>query len=293
MSPLANPIIVRGIGGFYDVLTPDGRMIRCQLRGKLRLSHDRILVGDWVELSELDCGNGVIEEVLPRRNQLIRPAIANIDQAVVVLAFSDPKPDWLFLDRLLALIEASKLHTVICINKRDLLDQPDQYREPISVYERIGYRVVATSTIENKGIDELRSMLKDKVSVFTGPSGVGKSSLLNRIESGLELPVGSISRKLKRGRHTTKQVELIRLTEGGLVADTPGFSQLSLKDVGKESLSILFPEMRAAASQCRFGGCLHFKEPDCAVRMLVESGKIAPSRYRNYLTLLAEIEQAR
>jgi len=293
MSPLMNPIIVRGIGGFYDVLTPDSQLIRCQLRGKLRLSHDKVLVGDWVQLSILECGTGVIEGVLPRKNQLVRPAIANIDQAVVVLAFSDPKPDWLFLDRLLTVIEASRLQTVICINKRDLLEHPDRFREMIGVYESIGYPVVVTSTVDNQGIDELRLLLKDKVSTFAGPSGVGKSSLLNRIESGLDLPVGSISRKLKRGRHTTRQVELVRLSGGGLVADTPGFSQLSLSGVGKESLQSLFPEMKTAASLCRFGGCLHRSEPDCEVRKLADSGRIAPSRYQNYLTLLAEIERMR
>lgn len=293
MSPMFNPIIVRGVGGFYDVLTPDGSLVRCKLRGKLRLSHDKVLVGDWVHIGMLECGQGVIEDVLPRKNQLVRPAIANIDQAVVVLAFSDPKPDWLFLDRLLALIEANKLEAAICINKRDLIEQPDQVQQMIAVYERIGYPVIITSTIDNQGIRELSELLKDKVSTFAGPSGVGKSSLLNQIESGLELPVGSISRKLKRGRHTTRQVELVRLSHGGLVADTPGFSQLSLSEIAKESLHSFFPEMKAVALQCRFGGCLHHKEPDCAVRKLVDSGQIASSRYQNYLTLLTEIEQMR
>lgn len=275
------------------MLMPDGSLVRCQPRGKLRLSLDRILVGDWVKVCIVAASQGIIEDVLKRKNQLVRPAVANIDQAVVVLAFSDPEPDWLFLDRLLVLIEASSLKIVICINKRDLLEQPDQFQQMINVYRNIGYHVIITSTVDNQGVDELRELLKGKVSAFAGPSGVGKSSLLNRIEEGLELPVGSISRKLGRGRHTTRQVELIRLSNGGLVADTPGFSQLSLSGMAQDRLHAFFPEMAKSALLCRFSGCLHDKEPDCAVIQMVDAGQIAPSRYQNYLTLLAEIQRMR
>ena len=284
--------IVKALAGFYYVES-DGHIYQTRARGNFRKKGQTPYVGDQVEFSAEENSEGYILSIAPRKNSLVRPPIVNIDQAVVVLAFSDPKPDWLFLDRLLTVIEASRLQTVICINKRDLLEHPDRFREMIGVYESIGYPVVVTSTVDNQGIDELRLLLKDKVSTFAGPSGVGKSSLLNRIESGLDLPVGSISRKLKRGRHTTRQVELVRLSGGGLVADTPGFSQLSLSGVGKESLQSLFPEMKTAASLCRFGGCLHRSEPDCEVRKLADSGRIAPSRYQNYLTLLAEIERMR
>ncbi|NLM69299.1 MAG: ribosome small subunit-dependent GTPase A [Firmicutes bacterium] len=285
-------IIVRGIGGFYDVLTPENRVIRCKLRGRLRLSIEKVLVGDWVEISVLNNGEGVIEKILPRKNELIRPPIANLDQAVVVLACSDPKPDWLFLDRLLVIIEANQLRPVICINKSDLLDQ-EQHLDRIELYQKIGYEVIVTSTVDNQGIDCLRAVLKDQVSTFAGPSGVGKSSLLNKIESGLELPVGAISTKLKRGRHTTRSVELIQLSFGGLVADTPGFSQLNLGSIRAPELQQYFPEIFTAASECKFRGCIHLKEPDCAVREMVASGEISELRYQNYLALLAEIEQKR
>lgn len=292
MMPMEQNIIVRGIGGFYDVLTPENRVIRCKLRGRLRLSIEKVLVGDWVEVSVLNNGEGVIEKILPRKNELTRPPIANLDQAVVVLACSDPKPDWLFLDRLLVIIEANQLRPVICINKSDLLDQ-EQHLDRIELYQKIGYEVIVTSTVDNQGIDCLRAVLKDQVSTFAGPSGVGKSSLLNKIESGLELPVGAISTKLKRGRHTTRSVELIQLSFGGLVADTPGFSQLNLGSIPVPELQQYFPEIFTAALECKFRGCIHLKEPDCAVREMVASGEISELRYQNYLALLAEIEQKR
>jgi len=292
MMPMEQNIIVRGIGGFYDVLTPENRVIRCKLRGRLRLSIEKVLVGDWVEISVLNNGEGVIEKILPRKNELTRPPIANLDQAVVVLACSDPKPDWLFLDRLLVIIEANQLRPVICINKSDLLDQ-EQHLDRIELYQKIGYEVIVTSTVDNQGIDCLRAVLKDQVSTFAGPSGVGKSSLLNKIESGLELPVGAISTKLKRGRHTTRSVELIQLSFGGLVADTPGFSQLNLGSIPAPELQQYFPEIFTAALECKFRGCIHLKEPDCAVREMVASGEISELRYQNYLALLTEIEQKR
>lgn len=284
-------IILRGIGGFYDVLTTDNQIVRCKLRGKLRLNNDRILVGDWVEVKLLSETEGVIEAVLPRKNELIRPSIANIDQAVAVVAWSDPKPNWLFLDRLLVLIAAAGLEPIICFNKSDLADAAPQTQEMIQVYRDIGYQVISANTVYDHGIDELRQILTDKVSTFAGPSGVGKSSLLNRIETGLELPVGSISQKLKQGRHTTRQVELLRLSCGGLVADTPGFSQLSLAHIPAAELQRYFPEIWHNAQECRFNGCLHHREPGCAVTMRVKQGEIVPLRYENYLKLLAEIQQ--
>lgn len=290
---MQNNIIVRGIGGFYDVLTRDAKVIRCKLRGRLRLTMDRVLVGDWVEVTPLNDEEGVIEEILPRKNELVRPAIANVDQAVVVLACSDPKPYWLFLDRLLVLIEANGLEPVICFNKSDLIDEIEGYLDIIEIYRAAGYPVVITSAAAGEGIEELRTLLKDRVSTFAGPSGVGKSSLLNKIESGLELAVGAISAKLRRGKHTTRQVELIQLSFGGLVADTPGFSQLSLTGIKPQELQQYFPEFYEASFDCKFRGCMHVKEPDCAVTELVNSGKISKLRYQNYLTLLEEIEQMR
>ena len=227
-----------------------------------------------VEVTPLNDEEGVIEEILPRKNELVRPAIANVDQAVVVLACSDPKPDWLFLDRLLVLIEANGLEPVICFNKSDLIDEIEGYLDIIEIYRAAGYPVVITSAAAGEGIEELRTLLKDRVSTFAGPSGVGKSSLLNKIESGLELAVGAISAKLRRGKHTTRQVELIQLSFGGLVADTPGFSQLRSTGIKPQELQQYFPEFYEASFDCKFRGCMHVKEPDCAVTELVNSGKI-------------------
>lgn len=290
MMPMKKNIIIRGIGGFYDVLTFDNKIIRCRLRGKLRLTESRILVGDWVVISYINDKEGVIEEILPRKNQLIRPAIANIDQAVIVLSFTAPKPDLLLLDRLLVLINAAELEPVICINKSDLCNEGLDLADNIRVYQDIGYRLVITSTVDNTGIKELKELLNEKVSTFVGPSGVGKSSLLNSIVSGLKLPIGAISTKLQRGKHTTRQVELISLPCGGLVADTPGFSQLSLTGLAMEDLQKYFPEIWSTAHNCKFRGCLHHKEPECAVMKEVSLGNVSKHRYENYLALMAELK---
>lgn len=286
--PMNNCIILRGVGGFYDVLAEDDLVYRCKLRGRLRLSDEGILVGDYVEMSPLGGSEGIIEEVLPRKNRLARPAIANIDQAIIVMACDQPQPNMPLLDRLLVLIAAEGIEPVICFNKTDLVDV-----FPTSeLYRDIGYQVVTTSSINSEGIEQLREFLRERISTFTGPSGVGKSSLLNQIEPGMELAVGSISDKLKRGKHTTRQVELLRLSGGGLVADTPGFSQLTL-NLAAQDLGDYFLEMAAIAHECYFGGCMHNKEPKCAVINQVEQGIICASRYENYLMFLAEAQQQR
>lgn len=287
---MKNNIIIRGVGGFYDVLTKDNQEIRCKLRGKLRLSYDKVLVGDMVELTTNNDGSTVIETILPRKNSLVRPPIANIDQAVIVLALTDPSPDLLLLDRLLVLVGAADVEPILCINKIDLAGY-DQLDALIRPYQNGRYQVVTTSAKKLDSVKDLKEKLIGKVSTFAGPSGVGKSSLLNRIETSLNLAVGTISAKSKRGKHTTRSVELIRLSDGGLVADTPGFSQLALPRMEQEKLQLFFPEFLEVTNECRFRGCLHHKEPSCAVRSQVQAGNIILSRYNNYLTLLEELKQ--
>lgn len=282
-------IIIKAVGGFYDVLVPENQVLRCKLRGRLRLKTERVLVGDWVQIQMLSATEGIINEVLPRKNELRRPAIANIDQAVVIMAFSEPKPDFLLLDRILTAVTSVKLKPIICFNKTDLTKQPQGSSQIVSIYEDIGYQVIVTSVVDSQGIDQLHRLLQDRISMFAGPSGVGKSSLLNRIESTFELDVGSLSSKTKRGKHTTRRVELLPLSTGGLVADTPGFTQLVLVGMKVEELQNYFPEICKAANNCRFRGCLHAKEPNCAVIHAVKQNEISSQRYSNYLTLLNEV----
>lgn len=288
--PMKNNIIIRGIGGFYDVLTSDKQEIRCKLRGRLRLTQDKVLVGDWVELVTNDDGTVSIEKILPRKNELMRPTIANIDQAIIVMALANPNPNLLLLDRLLVLVAAAGIKPIICINKTDL-DDGQQLEDLLSLYQNTGYKIICTNTQDQASVMALKAVLLNNVSTFAGPSGVGKSSLLNVIEEGLGLAVGTISTKLKRGKHTTRSVELIALSDGGLVADTPGFSQLTLPKLEEAGLQEFFPEIWDVADGCKFRGCYHHKEPHCAVQAQVKSGEISLSRYNNYLALLEELKQ--
>ncbi len=275
-------IIIRGIGGFYDVQTTPNQIIRCTLRGKLRLDKKRVVVGDRVVISSTE---GVIERLLPRHNELVRPAIANIDQVVVVMALAQPTPNLTLLDSILVLASNHQLDKIICFNKEDLTDEKQSI---VDIYKTIGYTVLVTSTKEMHSIDTLRDRLAGKITTFAGPSGVGKSSLLNVIQPGLGLVVGTISEKLKRGKHTTRQVELIPLESGGLVADTPGFSQLGLEKISGSDVQMHFPEIWETAADCQYRGCMHHKEPNCAVKKALRHGTIVPSRYEHYLTLVAE-----
>lgn len=280
-------IVFRGRGGFYDCVAGPEEY-RCTLRGRLRHLNQEILVGDQVKLRVVRPGIGVIEEVLPRRSRLARPAVANVDQAVAVIALAEPSPDLGFLDRLLVVIEAEGLGVVICLNKADLV--AEVRIEPLHrIYHALGYQVMVTSARDGRGVAELRAALAGLVNVFAGPSGVGKSSLLNAIQPGLRLQTGAVSAKIGRGRHTTRHVELLALDSGGMVADTPGFSQLWLPDIPKENLGYFFPEMDAYRGRCRFTSCLHVREPGCAVRAAVAREEIVPTRYQHYVEFLEEL----
>jgi len=285
-------IITKGYSGFYYVHS-GVQLWECSLRGRFRLNAQDFLPGDRVKISPLKGTKGVIEEVLPRINSLIRPAIANVDQVVVVSAASEPEPDFNLLDRILIQVDAAKIAPLICINKADLVS-PDELEELVKPYQKTGYALIEVSVKSGQGIAELRQVLKDKISVFAGSSGVGKSSLLNAVQPGLELKMGEVSQKLRRGRHTTRHVELLQLEFGGLVADTPGFSSLNLPAMQRQDLAGFFPEIQELAHKCRFTTCVHWQEPQCAVKDGVEQGIINPKRYKNYLSFLSEvIEQER
>ncbi len=241
-----------------------------------------------VSIDNLDKKKGVIEERFPRKNCLIRPKVANVDQAVVVMSLAQPEPDRMLLDRLLIMVEDTGISSVICFNKIDL-KEPSFTGELPGLYEKIGYKIIVTSAKTGVGKRELLKILKGKISVFTGPSGVGKSSLLNLLQEGFHLSTGSVSKKGGRGRHTTRHVELLELESGGWVADTPGFSRIYLPLIEREKLAFYFPEMLPHIPSCKFKTCLHDQEPGCAVKKAVEEKKIDKIRYEHYLKLLEEI----
>jgi ribosome biogenesis GTPase len=291
--------IVKGIGGFYYVNTDIG-LVECKARGIFRKESLTPLVGDKVLVSivEGSPGQGVIQEILPRENTLLRPSVANVQQCIIVVAMGRPEPDLLLLDRLLVLAGVNELEQVVCFNKTDL-GKKDEYGEVIDTYRQAGYRVLCTSAKTGQGIDEMKGVLKGKISVFAGMSGVGKSSILNSLQPGLGLKTGEISAKLQRGRHTTRHAELLELSFGGMVVDTPGFSSLSLgavkelEDMDESELGHYYPEFIEYMDHCRFRSCRHENEPDCSVKDAVEKGRISAFRYRNYIKLLEELRQSR
>jgi ribosome biogenesis GTPase len=290
--------IVKGVGGFYYVKNDLG-LTECRPRGVFRIQGIVPMVGDIVRYSQVkgDKLQGIIEEILPRKTVLFKPMVANVQQCIVVMSVDRPKPDLLFTDRLIVLASISGLETVICINKTDL-DTDNSYKDIAKVYMSAGYPVVCTSTRSRQGISNLIGLIKDRISVFSGPSGVGKSSLLNSIQPDLKLKTGDISEKLKRGKHTTRHAELLELAFGGMVVDTPGFSSIKLSSVTIQraediNMQSCFPEFEGYREQCKFIGCRHNKEPECGVKEAVIRGDITGWRYQNYLSLMAELEDNR
>lgn len=281
-------VVIRAVGGFYDVRTREGKEYRCRARGRFKKDRTSIYVGDRVEFT-VNNGEGVLETVEPRRNFLHRPPVANIDQVIIVSALQNPPISLQLLDRLLVLAESRQLRAIICFNKADL--PHDDVADPVRFYAEAGYKIFFTSAKLGQGIEALQKELCSRVSVFAGPSGAGKSSLLNRIKPGINLKTGAVSDKSKRGRHTTRHVELIPLEGEGFVADTPGFSQLELSEITSQQLPYYFPDFYPHAENCRFNTCMHVKEPDCGVKAAVEQGKILASRYENYLYFFDELKQ--
>ena len=274
--------IVRSISGFYDVVLPTGT-VTCQARGILRKEGMTPLTGDMVRVT-VQRGKGMIQQVLPRRNSFIRPAVANVDALLIFAANVNPVTEPFLIDRVTAIAGNKGVESILCVNKTDL----DEAEELCGIYSRAGFRVIATSAQTGAGIGELRRALQGKLTAFTGNSGVGKSSILNRLCPELRLPTGEVSEKLGRGRHTTRHVELFTLDPETFVMDTPGFSSFDTDQMDvilKESLQYAFPDFGPWLGRCQFHDCSHRREPGCAVRAAAEEGRIEPSRYDSYLRL--------
>ena len=280
--------ILRSLSGFYDVQTPGG-LITCRARGILREAGNSPLTGDLVEIT-VEKGKGMVERILPRKNHFIRPAVANVDALVVFAANVNPVTEPFLIDRVAAIAGDQNVDVYLCVNKCDL----DPAYDLVRIYEHAGFPVICTSAETGEGVQELRSLLEGKLTAFTGNSGVGKSSILNRLAPELKLETGEVSEKLGRGRHTTRHVELYRLGEDTYVADTPGFSSFDtdqMELILKENLQYAFPDFGSFIGKCRFDDCSHRKEPDCAVRAAVEAGGIEKSRYESYLKLYEKSSQ--
>lgn len=283
--------IIKALSGFYYVKTEDGEVIQCRGRGVFRKKKITPLVGDFVKFEADSPEEGYIIEINPRENELVRPPIANIDQAIIVNAAIQPDFSTTLLDRFLVLIEAKHIKPVILISKMDLISEEERktieaYRDD---YEKIGYRVELVSSKESDGVLSIEDYFANVVTVFAGQSGVGKSSILNALKPSLLLKTAAISESLGRGKHTTRHVELVQVNNG-LVADTPGFSALDFQEIEGEDLADCFPEMQERKGECKFRGCMHHKEPQCAVKEAVETGEISSYRYEHYLTFLEEIQ---
>ncbi len=280
--------IVKALSGFYYVDTGEA-VIACRARGKFRHQGVSPLVGDLVTVTPTQAGQGMVDEISPRRNQFSRPAVANIDQLVIVASGAVPVTDPFLIDRMITIVEAKECQVIVCFNKSDL----DRAEELYQVYRQAGIEVLHISAENGEGLEGLRDLIVGKVSAFTGNSGVGKSSILNALYPGFGLQVAEVSEKLGRGRHTTRHVELFA-ADGGFVIDTPGFSSFDVEQmehIRPEDLGETFREFRPYLGQCQFVGCTHTKEKGCAVLAALRDGKIAPSRHASYVRLYQQAKE--
>ena len=286
--------IIKGIAGFYYVHAGDGQIYECKARGIFRKENVKPLVGDMVELEVLDEAEneGSIRKILPSKSRLIRPAVANIDQALVIFAVLKPEPNFNLLDRFLIMMEQQDLPCMICFNKSDIASERER-KALQSAYETCGYQVLFISVKERGGLETLRALLQGKTTTVAGPSGVGKSSLINYLHPQAAMETGAISEKIDRGKHTTRHSELFVLDRDSYIMDTPGFSSLQLFDMEKEDLKDFYPEFRNYEGGCRFRGCAHISEPDCRVKAALAEGKISDVRYHNYTVLYEELKNRR
>jgi len=284
-------VVVKAYSGYYYVQT-GGKVAMCTLRGRFKKERFSLLVGDEVQFSGVGDGKGVVEEILPRRSLLKRPMVANVDQVVLTFAVVNPDINLLLVDKFLVLAESSQLDVIICLNKIDLTDTT-LLESMVDLYRSIGYSVILSSSKAGLGVEELRTKLYDHITVFAGPSGAGKSSMLNCLEPGWKLTTGEVSRKIGRGKHTTRYAELMALPGGGFVVDTPGFSLTEFTDMPAAELGHYFPDIASFLPACKFNTCLHDKEPQCAVKQAVEEGKVSRERYNSYLDILNEIRENR
>ena len=284
-------VVVRAFNSYYFVQTAD-KVVMCTLRGRFKKERFSLLVGDEVEYTTTGEEKGVIEHILPRRSMLRRPMVANVNQVILTFAAVNPDINAALVDRFLILAELSGLDIMICINKVELADL-GELGVLTGLYQDIGYQVLSLSARQNLGIEQLKQQLFGRISVFAGPSGAGKSTILNAVEPGLSLTTGEVSAKIGRGKHTTRFAELLPLSGGGFVVDTPGFSFTEFTDVPATELMHCFPEIAKYAANCKFNTCLHDKEPQCAVKQAVHDQQISPNRYHSYLEVLTEIREAR
>ena len=286
--------IVKGISGFYYVHVAETGIYECKAKGIFRNQKIKPLVGDDVEIVVLDEEKkiGNVEKILPRTRELIRPAVANIDQALVIFAAAKPKPNFNLLDRFLIMMEYQKVPVTICFNKCDLVTK--EQREVLrKIYELAGYELLFTSAKTQENVEKLKSVLQGKMTAVAGPSGVGKSSLINDLQDAVQMQTGGISDKIERGKHTTRHSQIIPIAENTYIMDTPGFSSMDLPGFSKEDLWTCYPEFVRFEPGCRFIGCSHIGEPDCGVKTALAEGKISQVRYDNYVQLYQEMKNMR
>lgn len=283
--------IIKGISGFYYVYVEGAGLYECKAKGAFRKQKIKPLVGDNVEIAVIDEANklGNVEKILPRKNELIRPAVSNIDMALVIFASAKPDPNFNLLDRFLCMMEYQKVPVTICFNKIDLVDK-EKLKEYSRIYEPAGYNVIFTCTKTKEGLGSIRSLLEGKTTTVAGPSGVGKSSIINCLQSDITMETGTISEKIERGKHTTRHSEIIPVSHDTYIMDTPGFSSMDVPGFEKEDLWTCYPEFVRHEPYCRFIGCSHINEPDCGVKAAIEDGEISPVRYENYKLLYEELK---
>ena len=286
--------IVKGISGFYYVHVVETGIYECKAKGAFRNQKIKPLVGDNVEIAVVDEENkkGNVEKILPRQNELIRPAVSNIDMALVIFAAAKPDPNFNLLDRFLCMMEYQHVPVTICFNKCDLVTE-EQKKELEDIYRPAGYDIIFTSAKKGIHLDELKELLKGKTTTVAGPSGVGKSSLINQLQDSVYMETGNISEKIERGKHTTRHSEIIPLGDDAYIVDTPGFSSMDVPGFEKEDLWTCYPEFVEYEPYCKFQGCSHISEPSCGVKDALEEGKISKIRYDNYVLLYEELKQIR